>query len=298
MKAIIVSVVLLLAMVASAGPFGYEMGQKIEDDPHRIQNGWHHRIITSNLPAPFTRLALDYTPIVGLCRVRAFVETDDYAAQFYRLLDVHVDKYGKPTHVPGSEEPLVALWFDVNVDNVAVISLNTLWSALSVTYAFTNALDCNAEAKVMRQEKRSAGPFGYEMGQEIEGEPDGIDSDGLSYKFITHNVPMPFTELYLTYTPNAGLCNLMASVTTDDYDAQFRRIRVALTDKYGEPTAIEEESLSWINVNVGSIRAVFLSKHDAATESSADVLYVFTNYRVCEAEAKAMRQKDGLRDVL
>ena len=141
----------------------------------------------------------------------------------------------------------------------------------------------------------SAGPFGYEMGQKIEGEPDGIYSSAISYKFITHNVPAPFTRLVLEYTPNAGLCHLLASVTTGFYHkAQFGRIGLALRDKYGVFSVSDEESLFWSDVNVDNIYMISLRRH----ESSMDLFYIFTNYGDCSAEAKTIRKKDGLQDVL
>jgi len=141
----------------------------------------------------------------------------------------------------------------------------------------------------------NAGPFGYEMGQQIEGEPDAITKEGEQTKWVSHNVPAPFTNLLLVYMPNAGLCKLSASVVADDYDVQFDKLRVRLADKYGEPDVMTTRDSLWFDVgdDIGSI----LLHRDTARGFST-VMYIFTNYGDCDAEAAAMRQKDGLQDVL
>lgn len=169
MKAIIATIVALLAMVANAGPFGYEMGQKIEGEPDRIQqNGWHRRIITSNLPAPFTQLGLGYTPSVGICQVTAAVRTDDYKAQFYELKTLLTEKYGEP------EETIFEWgeragwsksgWRPLNRNNIAYISLMLSESLLDtqitiLNYTFTNNMDCVAETKAIAKAMRQENPL-------------------------------------------------------------------------------------------------------------------------------------------
>ena len=140
----------------------------------------------------------------------------------------------------------------------------------------------------------NAGPFGYEMGQKIEGEPDEQTDDGEYVRRIYHDVPLPFTELSLQYTPNAGLCRLFASIDADDCEAQFRRIRRRLTDKYGEPSYDVAADAQWHNVNVDNIDGILLMSGFRVVLA----MYVFTNYDDCEAEAAAMRQNDGLQQVL
>ena len=62
MKAIIASIALLLAMVANAGPFGYEMGQKIEGEPdEQTDDGEYVRRIYHDVPPPFRAHVFDYT---------------------------------------------------------------------------------------------------------------------------------------------------------------------------------------------------------------------------------------------
>ena len=154
MKAAIASIVALSAMVANAGPFGYEMGQKIEGEPHLIkQNGWHSRVITSNLPAPFTMLILYYMPNAGLCQIAAYAASDDYGAHVFSKLEVRLtDKYGEPAL---KRTPREIAWHHVNVEDIGAILLfeedrPKFYSAVS--YQFTNYYDCKAEAKAMRQE--------------------------------------------------------------------------------------------------------------------------------------------------
>ena len=150
----------------------------------------------------------------------------------------------------------------------------------------------------------NAGPFGYEMGQKInEGEPN---EDGKYYTTITHDVPAPFTSLGLIHMPNAGLCAIYAVVETDDYVFQFRVLRRLLTDKYGEPTFIEEEGqgIMWRGrepalasiLEGDNINHVVLSMREGSQFTG--VAYHFTNYDDCEAEAKAMRQENPLLDSL
>ena len=62
MKATIASIALLLAMVANAGPFGYEMGQKIEGEPDGVASdiGSNYKEL-QNPPPPFDRVLAFYT---------------------------------------------------------------------------------------------------------------------------------------------------------------------------------------------------------------------------------------------
>ena len=72
MKATIASIVALLAMVANAGPFSYEIGQKIEGEPAGVtyDTGNSYRIML-NPPPPFEELAAFYTEEAGACAVLA-----------------------------------------------------------------------------------------------------------------------------------------------------------------------------------------------------------------------------------
>ena len=312
MKAIIASIVALLAMLANAGPFGYEMGQKIEGEPddYTDTDGISFRHIEQNLPAPFTSLELGYTPNVGLCRIIAYVDTDDYEAQFSKLRGRITDKYGEPTSdVDGT------LGWSINVDNLYLILLHKPANPAltAVTYIFTNRGVCEAETKAIRQRKRSAGPFGYEMGQKIEGEPHRIQQDGWHRRIINSNLPAPFTQLSLGYTPSVGICQVTAAVQTDDYEAQFYELKALLTDKYGEPkeTIFEwgkiarwPKLLSEWPLNINNIASISLTLSESLLDDSqmTFLAYYFTNNSDCVAEAKArakaMRQENPLLDSL
>ena len=141
----------------------------------------------------------------------------------------------------------------------------------------------------------NAGPFGYEMGQKIEGEPGFVTKEGVQRKLVTQDVPAPFTSLILTYMPNTGLCRLTAFVDSDGYHIQFDKLRVRLRDKYGEPDDTNPDSTLWYNVD-DDIDTISLGRYTA--DGISMLMYTLTNHGDCEAEAAAMRQKDGLQDVL
>lgn len=96
----------------------------------------------------------------------------------------------------------------------------------------------------------NGGPFGYEMGQKIEGEPDGVAYDtGNSYR-IMPNPPAPFEEVVAFYTKEAGVCTVIANMDVpffidDDSGAEHREMADGLADqikaKYGEPTEFVDE---------------------------------------------------------
>jgi len=278
------------------GPFGYAMGQKIEGEPDYTDPfGMYVRRIEQNVPAPFTRLELGYTPRAGLSNITAVVTTDDYEVQFSKLRAMLAEKYGEPTYMDNYSFE----WRNVNVDDIDRITLPYGYGApmTAVIYVFTNYWICNAEAEAMRQKKGDAGPLGYEMGQKIEGEPDGVHSDGTYYKFITQNLPAPYKVLFLMYTPNAGLCGIVAYVDTDDYEAQFPKLRSALTDKYGEPVVDNDGDLRWFSVNVDNIAMLMLPKEPAGERVAPIVIYFPINALDSQAKkAEAILEK--LRDLL
>jgi len=96
----------------------------------------------------------------------------------------------------------------------------------------------------------NAGPFGYEMGQKIEGEPDGVAYDsGNSYKEL-QNPPPPFDNVLAFYTDEAGVCTVAANMDVpffidDDSGAEHRQLTDGLARrieaKYGEPTEFVDE---------------------------------------------------------
>jgi len=139
-----------------------------------------------------------------------------------------------------------------------------------------------------------ARPFGYEMGQIIENEPDFM-KEGLDVRLITSGLPAPFTHLSLFYTPNAGICEMVAMAYTGDYDAWFSILQHMLTDRYGEPT-LETEMRSdllvrWHDVNVDNIHRILL-KIPAGKGLEREEQFVgfglqFANYDDCLAEANS-----------
>lgn len=282
-------------------PFGYEMGQKVKGELDGMDSdGLLFRLITHDLPPPFTSLGLIYTPNVGICEIQAVVDTDDYNAQFTELKAHLTEEYGNPISIDSFQ----SIWpktpnFNVrNIRNILILALRQRVKIGNVllTYTFTNKSDCEAEAKAARPEATNDGPFGYEMGQKVEGEPDGVGSVGLPLRFIP-NPPAPFTDLTLMYTPDAGICKILARITTDDYDRHFSSLKVHLTDKYGSPTYehTRPEAVSWDNINADNIDLINLIQRK---ESATILIYHFTNSDACEAEAKAMRQKSPLQELL
>lgn len=79
MKATIATIVLLLAMVANAGPFGYEMGQKLRGKPNGSASdiGLSYKDMW-NPPAPFKRVLAFYTEETGVCAVKGIIEIADH----------------------------------------------------------------------------------------------------------------------------------------------------------------------------------------------------------------------------
>lgn len=113
MKKLLCGVFLLVVTFpAYSGPFGLEMGQKIDDlkkimDLKQNENnsGWYH---TSTVPLPyadFEEYVLSVLPEEGLCNVAGMsgpIKTDDNGVQFIkkysRLESLLITKYGKPFH--------------------------------------------------------------------------------------------------------------------------------------------------------------------------------------------------------
>ena len=96
-------------------------------------------------------------------------------------------------------------------------------------------------------------------------------------------------------------------MVTDDYDAQFSKLRAMLADKYGEPIKKFLDDLGhlgevflWPNVNVDNIHSILimLYKEGRHSLSAIALFYRFTNLSDCKAEAKAMRQENPLLDLL
>lgn len=158
----------------------------------------------------------------------------------------------------------------------------------------------------------NAGPFGYEMGQRIEGEPDGTAYDtGNSYRVML-NPPPPFEEVVAFYTEEAGVCSVLANMDVplfldDDSGAEHRDMANGLADqikaKYGEPTEFVDELIdgsvsrlphNWLHTIKTNERQCF---YDWTLPSKPDnihairvtveyhnirLTYHFANYKQCQ----------------
>ena len=149
-----------------------------------------------------------------------------------------------------------------------------------------------------------ARPFGYEMGQSVEGEgkPSATRHGVPLQRYITTDIldRRPYKSLTLTYTPNVGLCKLRASVL-GGFDDMVGR----LTAKYGKPRyaaragciyhrCYDTSSAYW-KPNVHDVKTIQLF-----TEGIGSTLYYeFRNFDECKKEAVAVpRPNDSLQGVL
>ena len=146
----------------------------------------------------------------------------------------------------------------------------------------------------------NAGPFGYAMGQKIEGEPDGTAVSGLS---VSHrdNAPAPFDRLELIHAPKAGLCRVHAK-GGDVERSHYRALISLLTDEYGEPSSDTTNSITWRKPpNDGNIYSIHLRIMDLDVSSHLMLHYEFTNHRDCRKEVLTAEKRaieDSLRDLL
>lgn len=154
-----------------------------------------------------------------------------------------------------------------------------------------------------------AKPFGYEMGQKIEAEPDGVAESGVMVKFITQNPPAPFTKLVLSYTPNAGLGVVSGRITTESVDEYFTHFAILLfylKDQYGEPDrkggrderpgAVVHGDCEWSTdpSTTENVMKVFLGSFDIEVDPASltnVVTFVFANAGDVLTEAEAMRKR-------
>ena len=164
----------------------------------------------------------------------------------------------------------------------------------------------------------NAGPFGYEMGQKIEGEPDGVTSRGVSYK-TAESAPNPFDSLIVYYTAQHGLCGVTGVIGidagSDSYGNQHRDkadwLAKQVEAKYGKPTnkfdflkagSIWHESRYWltaINKNERSY-AYFWTEPPYSDEVTGIVvevtfgwvllIYDFANVSQCISDAENQLQ--------
>ena len=173
---IAIIVALLLATVANAGPFGYEMGQKIEGEPDGQTDDGLSYITVESPPNPFDTLMVYYTEQTGLCQIRAFIDVDETADSYgysHRektdwLAEQIEAKYGKPTSTfdflhAGSiwKEPkywLMSLrknersysyhWGEsVYPDDIGGILVRSHFGFVMLGYHFTNLAQCVSDAE-------------------------------------------------------------------------------------------------------------------------------------------------------
>lgn len=101
-----------------------------------------------------------------------------------------------------------------------------------------------AAASLLATVAADAGPFGYGMGQRIDGEPHGVTDGGMAHRTMP-NPPRPFDAVIVYYTPQTGVCRILASLYVDgahgDGDGARHRERAhflarRIKAKRGEPT--------------------------------------------------------------
>ncbi len=88
-------------------------------------------------------------------------------------------------------------------------------------------------------------PFGYRMGQQIEGDPDGVNEAGMSYKFIRGELPHPFGQVFAGYTERTGVCRLGAATkvlhSEQEQIAVIEFLGKQLVETYGMPTRTSKD---------------------------------------------------------
>ena len=156
----------------------------------------------------------------------------------------------------------------------------------------------------------NAGPFGYKMGQKIEGEPDGVAADtGLSYKEM--EPPGPFNRLLVFYTDTTGTCAVKSIIDVpahvDDDDGVKHREKAdwlagRVEAEYGKPSrfineqwddAVSSEPHHWLRSIRHGERKYYYDWYFADAPDGISVievelndgyvhlLYEFSNYLHC-----------------
>ena len=140
--------------------------------------------------------------------------------------------------------------------------------------------------------------FNYRMGEKIEGEPDGVNEDGLSYKYML-NPPKGYDGVIITYTESAGVCSIKAVVRVDDGENDFDLSRhkeavdrlaygVRLETGIGSPVKTDntldggsDYSYKWTMKRSGVYRDVESITIDARGPGFAVKQFDFRNHRQC-----------------
>ena len=163
-----------------------------------------------------------------------------------------------------------------------------------------------------------AGPFGYEMGQAIPGEPDGQHPDGAFYQ----NSPKEFAgwfEVSAYYMPQTGVCAIKAHKYVRNGNAYGDHHRRAaynlvetLTKKYGAfekydyllPGSILGEPRDWVKAigkrermyyyanNKDDLEGDLRSIEVRIDDYGLELLYNFNNIDVCEEAASEAALSD------
>ena len=139
--------------------------------------------------------------------------------------------------------------------------------------------------------KKLSGPFGYEMGQTISGEPDGQMDSGFLYQFS----PKEFAGwawVAALYTPQTGVCAVRAFKEVSDGDAYGYAHQNAadslvelLTKKYGAfdkedslmNGSIWDEPKDWLAAIREGERTYSYGK-EGAIEGNLESIYVYVDY--------------------
>ena len=164
-----------------------------------------------------------------------------------------------------------------------------------------------------------AGPFGYEKGQVISGEPDGqMEVNGLFYQYS----PLEFAGwewVGAYYTPQTGVCMVRSTKLLSNYDASGEQHRLAadnlvetLTKKYGAfekkfdyllPGSVLDEPSDWLTaISRGERKYEYynmdpleddLKRINVSVEHFGLILnYRFNNFDACEEAASKAALSD------
>ena len=220
-------------VASGAELFGYEMGEKIEGAPDG-EHDWGFYTDMWNPPEPFFEAWADYTSAVGVYAVSGvlWVDTKEQVDILAQQLEA---QYGKPSMMSvndladdyGVEECQSVLYewradehHDLHpnphyADGVSVVTLEAEGGVATLKYTFANADD--VMPAILDGVASGAELFGYEMGQDIEGTPDGVDEEGRYYTNM-QNPPRPFDKVMAHYTSVAGICAVSGLLAVDGAD--------------------------------------------------------------------------------
>ena len=156
----------------------------------------------------------------------------------------------------------------------------------------------------------SAGPFGYEMGQAISGEPDGQSDNGLFYKSSSKGFA-GWEHVVAHYMPQTGVCGVKAVKLVDgdvygnDHRTAVDSLVEILTKKYGafkkydflSHGSIWNEPRDWLmGIMKGERHYTYIRQFDdlegnldeilvQATLFGLEIQYQFNNFGDCKEAA-------------